>query len=200
MNYPPVSQSHLRMNVIPKSRGAVLLLTLVSGLIVLGTTWAQDNERPRLCTERPEFSQFDFWVGNWEVRTAKGEFAGTNRITKRADDCVLLEEWSSVSGGSGISVNYYDPAAGEWVQVWNGSGGTQITIRGGLDGDGAMALAGTLHYVSRGQTVAFRGLWTPLPDGRVRQYFEQSTDDGQTWQPWFEGFYSRIDETAEGAE
>jgi hypothetical protein len=26
----------------------------------------------------------------------------------------------------------------------------------------------------------------------VRQYFEQSTDEGETWQPWFEGFYSRV--------
>ncbi|WP_405220250.1 hypothetical protein [Lentisalinibacter sediminis] len=188
------------MSVFPKSFVTVLLLTLVGGLIMSGSTRAQDEERPQPCAERSEFSQFDFWVGHWEVRTAKGELAGTNRITKRADGCALLEEWTSVRGGSGISVNYYDPAAGEWIQVWNGSGGTQITIRGGLDEEGAMALSGTLHYVSRGQTVAFRGLWSPLPDGRVRQYFEQSTDDGETWQPWFEGFYSRIEETGDGAE
>ena len=116
-----------------------------------------------------------------------------------ADGCVLVEEWSSVGGGSGISVNYYDPAAGEWVQVWNGSGGTQITIRGGLDEEGSMDLRGTLHYVGRDRTVPFRGLWTPLPDGRVRQYFEQSTDEGETWQPWFEGFYNRAGETGEGS-
>jgi hypothetical protein len=30
-----------------------------------------------------------------------------------------------------------------------------------------------------------------MPDGRVRQYFEQSNDDGATWEPWFEGFYTR---------
>ncbi len=183
-----------------KFAATVLLLALISGMFLPANAQQQTQERPRPCTERPEFAQFDFWVGNWEVRTAKGDLAGTNRITKRADGCALLEEWTSAGGGSGISVNYYDPAAGEWVQVWNGSGGTQITIRGGLDEGGAMALSGTLHYVSREQTVAFRGLWTPLPDGRVRQYFEQSTDDGETWQPWFEGFYSRIDETEEGAE
>src|SRR6056297_274389 len=183
-----------------KFAATVLMFALISGISSPANAQQQAQERPRPCTEHSEFSQFDFWVGNWEVRTAKGELAGRNRITKRADDCALLEEWTSARGGTGISVNYYDPAAGEWVQVWNGSGGTQITIRGGLDEDGAMALAGTLHYVGRGQTVAFRGLWTPLADGRVRQYFEQSTDDGETWQPWFEGFYSRIDEAEEGAE
>jgi len=30
-----------------------------------------------------------------------------------------------------------------------------------------------------------------LPDGRVRQFFEQSTDGGETWTTWFEGFYTR---------
>jgi hypothetical protein len=37
-------------------------------------------------------------------------------------------------------------------------------------------------------------LWTPLADGRVRQFFEQSDDDGTNWTPWFEGFYSRVDD------
>ena len=30
--------------------------------------------------------------------------------------------------------------------------------------------------------------------GRVRQYFEQSNDGGETWVPWFEGFYTRTSE------
>jgi len=46
--------------------------------------------------------------------------------------------------------------------------------------------------VSNGVTAPFRGLWTPQPDGRVRQFFEQSDDGGKTWKPWFEGFYTRV--------
>ena len=34
------------------------------------------------------------------------------------------------------------------------------------------------------------GTWTALPDGRVRQYFEEARSPG-TWTPWFEGFYTR---------
>ena len=186
------------MSFFASSLRAGLFLACLS-LLSLGAH-AQTPERPRPCTDAAEFTQFDFWVGDWEVRTADGRLVGTNRITKRADDCVLVEEWTSSGGGSGVSVNDSDPVAGEWVQVWNGSGGTQITIRGGLDDEGSMDLRGTLHYVGRGQTVRFRGLWTPLPDGRVRQYFEQSADDGETWQPWFEGFYSRTGEAEESAE
>ena len=34
-------------------------------------------------------------------------------------------------------------------------------------------------------------MWTALPDGRVRQFFEISTDDGATWVTWFDGYYTR---------
>ena len=83
-----------------------------------------------------------------------------------------------------------DKTSDQWVQIWNDAGGSQINIRGGMTDDG-MLLTGTIHYVANGTTAAFRGLWTPLPDGRVRQFFEQSSDDGETWTPWFEGFYTR---------
>ena len=73
-----------------------------------------------------------------------------------------------------------------------GSGGNQVLIRGGL-ANGSMVLTGTLTTVADGKTKRFRGTWTPLDDGRVRQYFEESSDDGDTWTPWFEGFYARTD-------
>jgi hypothetical protein len=31
--------------------------------------------------------------------------------------------------------------------------------------------------------------WTPHPDGSVRQLWEQSTDEGKTWQVAFDGLY-----------
>ena len=144
------------------------------------------------CGNLDVFGEFDFWVGEWEVRLANDTVAGSNRIERAEMGCVLTENWTSASGGTGMSVNYVDMTTGEWVQIWNAESGTQINIRGGLTDDG-MLLEGYIHYVGSNTTAPFRGLWTPLPDGRVRQYFEQSSDDGQTWAPWFEGFYSRVD-------
>ena len=142
------------------------------------------------CENDPAFRAFDFWVGDWEVRGPAGTLAGSNLVERAQRGCVLIENWTSVSGGTGMSVNYFDHAAGEWVQIWNAEGGSQIHIRGGMTERG-MLLTGTLHTVANGETVPFRGLWTPLEDGRVRQFFEQSNDNGATWTPWFEGFYSR---------
>ncbi|MEL7186441.1 MAG: hypothetical protein AAFN50_08420 [Pseudomonadota bacterium] len=142
------------------------------------------------CEHQDGFSDFDFWVGEWDVHVASGQFAGGNAITREQRGCVLIEQWQSVTGGTGSSINYLDKATNEWVQLWTDASGGQIHIRGGLTDDG-MLLEGTIHTVANGVTLPFRGLWTPLEDGRVRQFFEQSNDDGETWVPWFEGFYTR---------
>ena len=142
------------------------------------------------CETDARFRAFDFWVGEWDVRDAQGTLQGENSITRQEKGCVLVERWQGVQGSTGMSINYLDRTTDEWVQIWHAAGGYQIDIRGGLTDDG-MLLSGTIHYIGTGQTARFRGLWTPLADGRVRQFFEQSNDDGATWAPWFEGFYSR---------
>jgi len=147
------------------------------------------------CRYDEGFRDFDFWLGEWEVHTASGQFAGTNSVRSEEAGCMVTEHWTSATGGSGSSINYLDKTTGEWVQVWNSENGAQISIRGGLTDEG-MRLEGHLHYVANGTTLPFRGLWTPMEDGRVRQFFEQSTDDGESWAPWFEGFYTRRSEPA----
>ena len=142
------------------------------------------------CEHDAAFSEFDFWVGEWTVHGPAGAFAGTNSIQKEERGCVLLERWVNLAGGTGQSINYVDKLTGEWVQIWNAEGGSQINIRGGLT-DNGMLLVGTMHTVGTDTTIPFRGLWTLLPDGRVRQFFEQSADDGETWTTSFEGFYTR---------
>lgn len=145
---------------------------------------------PTPCIDNLRFAEFDFWVGEWDVHTADGTFAGSNSISRQESGCVLVEKWAGAGGSTGMSINYFDGASGEWVQAWHAAGGSQIDIRGGLTDEG-MLLVGKIHYVANEATQDFRGLWTLLPDGRVRQFFEQSNDGGETWAPWFEGFYTR---------
>jgi len=142
------------------------------------------------CEHDAAFSEFDFWIGEWDVHAANGTYAGSNSIGSEQRGCLLTESWRSATGNTGTSINYLDKTSGEWVQIWNDSGGNQINIRGGMTDDG-MLLTGSIHYVTNGTTAGFRGLWTPLEDGRVRQFFEQQSDDGATWSTWFEGFYTR---------
>lgn len=141
------------------------------------------------CEYDEQFKEFDFWLGKWDVHVASGVLAGYNEITRDQRGCVLLEDWTNTGGTGGGSINYVDKVTGEWVQIWNDASGSQINIRGGMTEEG-MLLVGTLHTVGSGETKPFRGLWTALPDGRVRQFFEQSNDGGETWVAWFEGFYT----------
>jgi len=143
------------------------------------------------CRFEPEYRQFDFWVGEWEVTVASGQVAGTNSIRKAADGCLLLESWTGAGGGSGNSINFYDPATRKWVQTWVDSGGGVISGEGGLH-DGAMRLLGT-HILNSGERRPFRMTFTSLPNGHVRQFLEESTDEGKTWSVWFDGDYAPQD-------
>jgi len=55
-----------------------------------------------------------------------------------------------------------------------------------------MTLVGE-HRYGDGRVELIRGTWTPLDDGRVQQFFEQSRDGGESWYTWFDGYYQRAD-------
>lgn len=146
----------------------------------------------------PQFKEFDFWLGNWEVRSAAGQLLGHNTISKRHGGCIVVEEWEGAAGGSGSSFNMYDTQTKQWHQFWVDASGTNwlssdkqgnpVTMRGGLR-DGAMV------FMSNPDTLPSIGLtrltFRSLPDGRVRQTFESSTDGGKTWAVSFDGFYKK---------
>ncbi len=165
-------------------------LSRMSGDAAFDELVAEMSVQAYPCEHDERYSEFDFWLGEWDVRDAAGNFAGTNRIEKVEHGCLITETWAGASGSTGFSINYRDASDGKWVQIWNAAGGTQINYRGGLTDDG-MRLTGEISNAAGGTAVPFRGLWTPLPDGRVRQFFEQSNDGGETWVTWFDGYYTR---------
>jgi len=146
----------------------------------------------------PQYKEFDFWLGDWEVRNAAGQILGHNRISKRHGGCVVQEEWEGANGGSGTSLNVYDQTTKQWHQFWVDASGTNwlssdaqgnpVTLRGGIH-DGAMVLAS--HPDTLPAIGLTRATWRLLPDGRVRQTFESSTDGGKTWTVSFDGFYKK---------
>jgi len=165
-------------------------------LTIAATANAQEgppSASARPCEAAAELVQFDFWLGTWDVFLEDGRPAGVNTITKEQAGCLLVERWTSIRGGTGTSLNYFDPGTGEWVQTWVGADGSVIDLRGGLQEDGSMLLDGFIQYVGRDTRNRLRGRWTPLDDGRVSQFFEESEDGGRTWSEWFLGFYNPVD-------
>jgi hypothetical protein len=143
-----------------------------------------------LCSS-PECHQFDFWIGDWEVRTPKGSVAGTNRVVAILGGCAIQENWKGARGMSGTSLNMYVPSTHMWHQTWVDDHGTLLLLDGRFE-KGAMVLTGEIPVPgSPGQKTTQRITWTQLEGGKVRQLWETSTDGGKTWTVAFDGTYSR---------
>lgn len=142
---------------------------------------------PPSCEEAP-YTDFAFWLGEWDVYNPQGQLAGTNSVTAHENGCLMIEDWTGAGGGTGQSYNFYDPGLKQWRQVWVAQGAV-IDYAGGLDAEGRMVLTGTIAYRASGQTADFRGIWTANPDGSVLQEFEQYDAEAEEWTGWFTGLY-----------
>ena len=135
----------------------------------------------------PAYRQFDFWIGEWQVHTPDGKLAGTNRIAREYEGCVLHERYTTPRGYSGESLNTYDPGRGVWHQTWVDNEGALLLLEGRFV-DGRMRLEG--ESTGNGKRTKHRITWTPNTDGSVRQFWE-STDDAGRWITAFDGRYTR---------
>jgi hypothetical protein len=174
--------------ILPAVAG-VLALTVgdVGASAADSTQAAATMPAPRPCTA-PAYRQFDFWLGDWGVTNPAGKAAGTNRITRILGGCALREEWTGTGGSAGTSLNVYDADAKRWRQTWVDDHGGVLLLTGGIQ-DGKMVLEGDTPAPG-GKTVHQRITWTPLPGGRVRQFWDSSADGGKTWKIEFNGIYS----------
>lgn len=163
---------------------------ILVGLLLIAAQPAAAQEDTAPC-DAPPYRQFDFWVGRFEVRTVDGALAGHNRIEPLLGRCALGEHWTGARGGQGRSINFYDRSDQRWHQVWIDDQGRPLYLAGGIE-DGAMVLSGETRTAD-GTTTQQRITWRALPDGRVRQHWESSADDGATWRTVFDGYYSHAE-------
>ncbi|HEY6892639.1 MAG TPA: cupin domain-containing protein, partial [Rhodanobacteraceae bacterium] len=144
-------------------------------------------QAPRPCSG-PEYRQFDFWVGTWDVFSPDGKLAGHSRVEPIEGGCGIQENWTGAGGGTGRSLNTYSPLDRKWHQFWIGAGGVVLNLAGTFDHT-TLTMTGR-SAAPAGGAVENRLSFTPNPDGTVRQHWETSSD-GKTWTTAFEGRYSR---------
>ncbi|MEO6446903.1 MAG: hypothetical protein ABIZ91_02680 [Gemmatimonadaceae bacterium] len=172
-------------------RGLPLPLLVLLSLALTGDASAQSPASAPAPCAGAAHREFDFWLGEWKVLNPKAQPAGSSKVTSILGGCVILEEWTGAQGPSvGKSFNIYDAATKRWHQSWVDNGGQLALFDGGLV-DGRMVLEGPA-IAPDGRPLRTRMTFTPLPDGRVRQLWENSADGGTTSKTAFDGYYSRV--------
>lgn len=161
-------------------------ITHTSFILVLGLPFIS-AAAPAPC-EGQQHRAFDFWLGEWQVKTPDGKLAGVNRIEREYGGCVLHERYDTGRGYSGESLNIYDAGRKVWHQTWVDASGTLLVLEGGLR-EGKIVLEGQTVDASN-QVTKHRITWTPNQDGSVRQLW-QSTDAKGDWVTAFDGHYTR---------
>ena len=148
----------------------------------------------RPCAHDQRYREFDFWLGDWDVRPTGQPPAGPpsrNTITSDEDGCVLTEHWESPSGSKGRSFNIFDRSYGVWRQTWVDNIGGQHDYKGSLK-DGNMVFVGDTP-APNGQLgrIPTRLTFFKIGKDTVRQFSEISNDSGRTWQVSYDLTYVR---------
>jgi len=153
---------------------------MVAGVMALLIAQAATPSAATPC-DSPEYHQFDFWVGHWDVYNPKGQMVAHSLI-EPVYGCGIRENWMPVGKPGGGSLSIYVPAEKHWEQFWIDSSGSRAFFTGGWNGS-AMVISGKWG----GPLV--RMSYSKNADASVRQVGEQSTDGGKNWSPSFDFTY-----------
>lgn len=150
----------------------------------------------KLPCSRPEFRQFDFWIGEWDVMGKNGNKAGDSKISLILDSCIILEEWTSAGVQQGLryagkSFNTWNAARKEWQQTWVDNAGNTTAFTHGKFEDKKIIFNTDPFPVSK-DTIAIRRLtFYDLGKDKVRQHGEITKDKGATWVTEYDLEYRR---------
>jgi hypothetical protein len=136
------------------------------------------------CTA-PEYRQFDFWIGDWNVFDFGNltTMVARVRVDRILDGCVLREDYRGSDGKKGQSFSIFDESTKVWRQSWVTNRGEWLQLEGELQA-GEMILRAVDRTADRREKL-IRGVWKP-DRGGVRETAVTSTDGGKTWKPWFD--------------
>lgn len=156
---------------------AFVLGVLASSVAAQG---AEDSATVTSNCTAPEASQFDFWLGEWNLTWADTG-RGTNHITKDFDGCVVREDFSTAGEQPyrGSSASVFDTKSGKWKQTWVDIAGGYLDFVGGWEGD-KMVLSRTAFDTS-GNAFLQRMVWFNITNDAFDWNWEKSTDDGEIW-------------------
>ncbi|HKO54528.1 MAG TPA: hypothetical protein VJ276_01545 [Thermoanaerobaculia bacterium] len=144
------------------------------------------NQHP--CAAAPEFRQFDYWLGEWDVQS-NGQKIARSSIQLILDDCVVFENYATIDGRyAGKSFSVWNAPRRQWEQRYVDTTGAFHEWIGALEGD---HLVFTWRYELNGVKTLQKMTYVKEGPDQVRQKIDVSTDDGKTWNGSYDGLYVR---------
>ncbi|MBX9929814.1 MAG: hypothetical protein K2X99_12990 [Gemmatimonadaceae bacterium] len=173
----------------------VTQIVAIGSLVAVSMLAAQNAPPP---CKAPEASQFDFWVGKWELTWPQGQGGpgpnhGTNEITKELDGCVIHEHFAGAGAGAlaGRSYSLFDAARGQWLQTWVDNQGGYIPLSGSFR-EGRMELRTPVRRDRQGRWQLSRMVFRDITPASFVWDWEASSDSGATWQSNWNVTYRRV--------
>lgn len=149
--------------------------------------WGQ--EMPQQPCGQPEASQFDFWLGDWEL-TWNDTIKGSNLITKNMNGCVIHEHFNSPTDGfSGMSWSVFNPGKNKWEQTWVDNSGGYLNLEGAFS-NGQMELS-TEQTSPKGEKVLFKMVYYNIKQNEFDWEWKSSKDNGLSFEVLWKIHYQR---------
>lgn len=174
----------------------IKLISVLGGLLIVSvalTANAQNQSAQTLTEQKPVCAQdvapyrdLDFLVGHWEFFMLDGNKIADQVYSKKEQGCLILEDWSTLTGETGTGMNFVDPATGKWRQVWM-SPRFHIDYSGGLNEKGDFILEGRMYPNNGRASSAVRGVYSKQADGSVTKEFLIYHETVKEWKRFFIG-------------
>ncbi len=161
------------------------MFALATALMASAAT-GQPAAQPAPCTG-PQYSQMDFWVGDWKLKWDGGE--GANHITKDYEGCVIEEHFDGQPAMhlQGHSVSIY--AHGQWRQNWVDNEGSYFDLTGGPEADGRFVLK---NVRLDDKAPYLRMVFEDIKPDSLTWHWQSSDDQGKTWNDRWVIEYTRV--------
>jgi hypothetical protein len=163
---------------------------LIMLLLASNTSFAQN---PVPCSA-PEASQFDFWVGDWEL-TWNDTLHGTNKIEKMWGNCTIQENFTDPNTNYwGKSWTVYNRNYKIWQQTWVDSQGGYIALTGNKTGDSMVLTTAERNVpekISKTKKMINRMVYYNINSNSFDWCWQSSIDGGKSWTPAWLIHYKR---------
>ena len=165
--------------------------TVVLTLICFGfsVTIKAQIIKTEACQDRA-YSQFDFWIGHWDVYDTQGILLGENIVIQTPNACAIQENWTSKQSSiKGTSYTYYNQLDELWHQVWIDNAGAILTLKGAFKNK-TMTLKSAIKTIKR---IAYYDeiSWTKNNDGSITQVWNRKNKDHHIINETFRGVYRK---------